>query len=198
MTCCFISRLPNDKNSNQCSQRLVMEFVLNVSSPAMFVLWFSMVQNQVVVLCSVKCWGMVWCCKVWYFTTRYLGRQGRLWWHVMACGMVCYGLVWYGLVWYGMVMLAGWLWSDYVRPVPSLPSPPPVPVTYVTPEHNADSVTTKSTTRAQVHHKATQVHHQITTLLRPSLPSGSSATACSFSQRIIEFLRHDPMLHCRV
>ena len=161
MTCCFISRLPNDKNSNQCSQRLVMEFVLNVSSPAMFVLWFSMVQNQVVVLCSVKCWGMVWCCKVWYFTTRYLGRQGRLW-----CYGIWYGMICYGLVWYGMVMLAGWLWSDYVRPVPSLPSPPPVPVTYVTPEHNADSVTTKSTTRAQVHQKATtraQVHHKATT-----------------------------------
>ena len=55
-------------------------------------------------------------------------------------------IMWYMMVWYSMVMLAGRLWSDYVRPVPSLPSPLPGPVTYVTPEHNADSVTTNSTT----------------------------------------------------
>ena len=133
---------------------------------------------------------MVWCCKVWYFTTRYLGRQGRLW-----CYGIWYGMICYGLVWYGMVMLAGWLWSDYVRPVPSLPSPPPVPVTYVTPEHNADSVTTKSTTRAQVHHKATQVHHQITTLLRPSLPSTQAPLHVLFLK---ESLKSSFMIPCYI
>ena len=70
----------------------------------------------------------------------------RLLFHItVSYGMLCFGMLYYGMVWYGMVMLAGRLWSDYVRPVPSLPSPLPGPVTYVTPEHNADSVTTNST-----------------------------------------------------
>ena len=71
----------------------------------------------------------------------------RLLLHItVSYGMFCYGMLCYVVVWYGMVMLAGRLWSDYVRPVPSLPSPLLVPVTYVTPEHNADSVTTTSPT----------------------------------------------------
>ena len=79
-----------------------------------------------------------------------------IWFGMEWCGTVSYDIVmiqlallwkfWYSMAWYGMVMLAGRLWSDYVRPVPSLPSPLLVPVTYVTPEHNADSVTTTSPT----------------------------------------------------
>ena len=86
--------------------------------------------------------------------------------------MVWHGMAWYGMVWYGMVMLAGRLWSDYVRPVPSLPSPLPVPVTYVTPEHNADSVTTSS----------------------PTSGSGTLVHTCSVSKIttsiLVEFLRY--------
>ena len=191
MTCCFISRLPNDKNSNQCSQRLVMEFVLNVSSPAMFVLWFSMVQNQVVVLCSVKCWGMVWCCKVWYFTTRYLGRQGRLW-----CYGIWYGMVWSGMVWYGYVSRLVMVRLCPARAFITLPPARTCHLCHARAQRwfCYDQVHHQSTSPPQGHTSPPLDHNSVTT----KSTIDSSATACSFSQRIIEILIHDPMLHCRV
>ena len=113
---------------------MLLQLVLNVSPLVIVFLWFGYISIQ---LWYVMSWYNMVCHRLLlHITVSY----DMLWY-----GMLYYGMVCYIMVWYGMVMLAGRLWSDYVRPVPSLPSPLPGPVTYVTPEHNADSVTTNST-----------------------------------------------------